>query len=290
MFDIIKKTRLWFLFSGALIVISLAALIGNGMVRGKIMNFGIDFTGGTLLNLRFSQPINIAQVREVLDSYKLGGAGIQKSGEKDLLLRCEPLETETRQKLIDDLGKKLGGVELLEADTIGPLIGAELRLQAIWALLLASAGILIYLSFRFEFIYAAAGVVALLHDAIITTGLFALLWRNTDITYIAGILTILGYSINDTVVIFDRVRENLKKPGAQKKKFSELVNISLWETMARSINTVLTVIVMVLTLLIFGGENIRDLCVLLLIGVSFGAYSSIFIASPLIVMWERNKK
>ena len=290
MFDLIKKTRLWFLFSGTLIVISLAALIGNGMVRGKIMNFGIDFTGGTLLNLRFSQSINIAQVREVLDSYKLGGAGIQKSGEKDLLLRCEPLETETRQKLIDDLGKKLGGVELLEADTIGPLIGAELRSQAIWALLLASAGILIYLSFRFEFIYAAAGVVALLHDAIITTGLFALLFRNTDITYVAGILTILGYSINDTVVIFDRIRENLKKPGAQKKKFSELVNISLWETMARSINTVLTVIVMVLTLLIFGGENIRDLCVLLLIGVSFGAYSSIFIASPLIVLWERNKK
>jgi len=290
MFDIIKKTRVWFLFSGTLIVLSIVTLMFNGMVRGKVLNFGIDFTGGTLLNLRFTQPVSVGQVREVLDTYKLGGAGIQKSGEKDILIRFEPLETEVRQKIVDDLGQKLGGVELLEADTIGPVIGSELRYQAIWALILASAGILIYLSFRFEFIYAAAGVVALLHDAIITTGFMALLFRNVDITFIAGILTILGYSINDTVVIFDRIRENLKRPGAQKKKFSELVNQSLWETMARSINTVLTVIVMVLMLLIFGGENIRDFCLLLLVGFTLGAYSSIFIASPLVVLWERGKK
>ena len=290
MFDIIGKTRLWFLFSGTLIVLSLVALTFNGMVRGKLLNFGIDFTGGTLLNLRFSQPVSVGQVREILDAYKLGGAGIQKSGEKDILIRCEPLETEVRQKIVDDLGQKLGGVELLEADTIGPLIGSELRGQAVWALILASAGILIYLSFRFEFIYAAAGVIALLHDAIISTGFIALLYRNVDITFVAGILTILGYSINDTVVIFDRIRENLKKPGAQKKKFSELVNQSLLETMARSINTVLTVIVMVLMLLIFGGENIRDFCLLLMVGFTFGTYSSIFIASPIVVLWERRKK
>ena len=286
-FNIIGKTRLWFLFSGTLIVISLLTLLFNGMVRGKIMNFGIDFTGGTLLNLRFAQPINVGQVREVLDGYNLAGAGIQKSGDNDVLIRCEPLETEIRQKIVDDLGQKLGGAELLEADTIGPVIGAELRTQAIWAILLASAGILIYLSFRFEFIYAMAGVLALLHDAIITTGVMALLYRNIDVTFVAGILTILGYSINDTVVIFDRIRENLRKPGAGKKKFADLVNNSLWETMARSINTVLTVIVMVLTLLIFGGENIRDFCLLLIIGFSFGCYSSIFIASPIVVMAEK---
>ncbi|MFA4967834.1 MAG: protein translocase subunit SecF [Candidatus Margulisiibacteriota bacterium] len=288
-FNIIGKTRLWFLFSGTLIVISLLTLLFNGMVRGKIMNFGIDFTGGTLLNLRFTQPVNVGQVREVLDGYKLAGAGVQKSGDNDVLIRCEPLETEIRQKIVDDLGQKLGGAELLEADTIGPVIGAELRTQAIWAILLASAGILIYLSFRFEFIYAMAGVLALLHDAIITTGFMALLYRNIDVTFVAGILTILGYSINDTVVIFDRIRENLRKPGAGKKKFAELVNNSLWETMARSINTVLTVIVMVLTLLIFGGENIRDFCLLLIIGFTFGCYSSIFIASPIVVMLEKKK-
>ena len=127
MFDIIKKTRLWFLFSGTLIVISLAALIGNGMVRGKIMNFGIDFTGGTLLNLRFSQSINIAPVREVLDSYKLGGAGIQKSGEKDLLLRCEPLETETRQKL-----KRIHPLTIGQASRVSGVTPADIAVLMIF--------------------------------------------------------------------------------------------------------------------------------------------------------------
>jgi len=285
--NIIGKTRLWFFISGTLIVISLATLVGNGVMRGKPMNFGIDFTGGTLLNLRFAQNITVAQVREILHAHNLGGAVIQRSGERDILIRSEPIEGEVRQKIVSELAEKLGGVELLEADTIGPLIGAELRLQALWALIIAMAGILIYISFRFEFIYAVAGVLALFHDAIISTGFMALLWRNVDITFIAGILTILGYSINDTVVIFDRIRENMKKPG--KKKFAEVVNQSLLETMARSINTVLTVIVMVLAMLFFGGENLRDLCLVLLIGFIAGTYSSIFIASPIVVWWETRK-
>ena len=287
--NIIGKSKLWFLFSGMLITISIVSLIFNGMVRGKPMNFGIDFTGGTLLNLRFSQPVEVGKVRAVLDNYKLGDSVIQRSGDNDILIRSTPLETETRQQVVDSLGEKLGSVELLEADTIGPVIGAELRSQAFLALLLASAGILIYLSFRFEFIYAAAGVVALLHDATISTGFMALFYRNIDVTFVAGILTILGYSICDTVVILDRIRENLRKPGANKKPFAQLVNQSLLETMARSINTVLTVIVMVLMLLVFGGENIRDFCLLLMVGFTMGAYSSIFIASPLVVMWEKKK-
>jgi len=287
--NIIGKTRLWFFISGTLIVISLAALFFNVMVHGKAMNFGIDFTGGTLLNLRFTQPVTVAQVREILHTHNLGGAVIQRSGEKDILIRSEPIEGEVRQKIVAELSEKLGGVELLEADTIGPVIGSELRAQALWALIIAAVGILVYVSFRFEFIYAAAGVIALLHDAIISTGFMALLWRNIDVTFVAGILTILGYSINDTVVIFDRIRENLKKPGAHKKKFAELVNQSLLETMARSINTVLTVIVMVLAMLFFGGENLKDLCLVLLIGFVCGTYSSIFIASPIVVWWETRK-
>jgi preprotein translocase subunit SecF len=206
------------------------------------------------------------------------------------LIRTEPLEGEVRQKVVAELSEKLGGAELLESDTIGPVIGRELRTQAIWALILASAGIVIYVSFRFEFIYALAGVLALLHDAIITTGFIALLWRPTDVTFVAAILTILGYSINDTIVIFDRIRENLKKPGASKKKFADLVNTSLWETMARSINTVLTVLVVVLALLIFGGETLKEFSLVLLFGFTIGTYSSIFVASPLVVMWEKGKK
>ncbi|MFA4904942.1 MAG: protein translocase subunit SecF [Candidatus Margulisiibacteriota bacterium] len=288
--NIISKTRLWFFISGTLITIGLFALVFNGMTRGKVMNFGIDFTGGTMINLRFSQPVTVAQVREILHGHQLGEAVIQKSGERDVLIRTEPLEGEVRQKVVAELGEKLGGAELLESDTIGPVIGRELRTQAIWALVLASAGIVIYVSFRFELIYAFAGVLALLHDAIITTGFIALLWRPTDVTFVAAILTILGYSINDTIVIFDRIRENLKKPGASKIKFSELVNRSLWETMARSINTVLTVLVVVLALLIFGGETLKEFSLVLLIGFTLGAYSSIFIAAPLVVMWEKGKK
>ncbi len=287
--NIIKKYRLWFMFSGALIVLSVLTLAFNGMVRGKVMNFGIDFTGGTILNLRFTQPVNVGQVRGILDEYKMGDAGIQKSGDNDFLIRLEPIDPELRQKIVDEAGQKLGGVELLEADTIGPVIGAELRTQALWAILLADGLILLYLSFRFEFIYALAGVLALLHDAIITTGFMAFLYRNIDVTFVAGILTILGYSITDTVVIFDRIREDLRKPGALKKPFADLVNQSIMSTLARSINTVLTVIVMVLSLLIFGGENTRDLCILLLIGFSFGCYSSIFIASPIVVLFGGRK-
>ncbi len=277
------------MFSGALIVLSVLTLAFNGMVRGKVMNFGIDFTGGTILNLRFTQPVNVGQVRGILDEYKMGEAGIQKSGDNDFLIRLEPIDPELRQKIVDEAGQKLGGVELLEADTIGPVIGAELRTQALWAILLADGLILLYLSFRFEFIYALAGVLALLHDAIITTGFMAFLYRNIDVTFVAGILTILGYSITDTVVIFDRIREDLRKPGALKKPFADLVNQSIMSTLARSINTVLTVIVMVLSLLIFGGENTRDLCILLLIGFSFGCYSSIFIASPIVVLFGGRK-
>jgi len=288
--NIIGKTRLWFAISGLFIVISLAALGFNGLVHGKIMNFGIDFTGGTLLNLRFTQPITVAQVRDVLHTHGLGGAVIQRSGEKDIFIRTEPMEGEVRQKLVAELGEKYGGVEVLEADIVGPVIGKELRNQALLAIIIAAAGILIYISFRFEFIYATAGVIALIHDAIIATGFMALFWRNIDTAFIAGILTILGYSINDTVVIYDRIRENLKKPGAHKMKFGELVNRSLNETMARSINTVLTVVVMVLALLIFGGETVRDLCLVLLVGLISGTYSSIFIASPIVVWWETRYK
>ena len=289
-FNIIKKSRLWFTISILLVLVSVSVFVMNSVTRGKIMNYGIDFTGGTLINIRFANPVVVAQVREVLSEFKLGEAVIQKSGDKDVFIRTEPLETDVRQQIVQKLSEKYGGAELLEADTIGPVIGNELRAQAFWALLLASLGIVIYVAFRFETMFALAAIFALLHDAIITTGVMALLWRSIDITFIAAILTVLGYSINDTIVIFDRIRENVKKPGANKKSFAEIVNASLWETMARSINTVLTVLVMVLALLFFGGETLREFCLTLLIGFTLGAYSSVFIAAPLAVLWHKRNK
>lgn len=287
MLDVIGKTRLWFIISGLLIALAVFAFSFNLFVHGRAMNFGIDFTGGTLLNLRFEKPVSVGEVRAVLDAYKLGESVIQKSGENDILIRTAPIESEVRANIIKDLNEKIGSAEILEADIIGPTIGKELSTQAIWALIIASIGIIIYVSFRFEFGYAVAALLALYHDAIITTGIMALLWRSIDVTFVAAILTIMGYSINDTIVIFDRIRENLKKPALAKKKFGELVNISIWETLARSINTVLTVIVMVLCLLVIGGETLREFSLTLLIGFSLGMCSSIFVAPPILVIWQK---
>jgi len=287
MFDVIKKTKLWFLISGVLILLAVFAFSFNIFIHGKPMNFGIDFTGGTLLNLRFEKDIALADIRKVLDDYKLGESVIQKSGERDVLIRTVPLEGETRANLMKDLNDKVGNSEILEADIIGPTIGKELSTQALWALLIASIGIIIYVSFRFEFKYAVSALLALYHDAIITTGIIALLWRSVDVTFVAAILTIMGYSINDTIVIYDRIRENLKKPNYAKKGFAELVNISIWETMARSINTVLTVIVMVMALLLLGGETLHVFSLTLLIGFTLGACSSIFVAPPILVLWHK---
>ncbi len=286
MLDVVKNRKIWFLFSGALIALAVVALCTNAFMRGKPLNFGIDFTGGTLINLRFERPVSVGEVRSVLDEFKLGEGIIQKSGDNDILIRTVPIEGETRAKIMAEMNTKVGTSEILEADVIGPSIGRELSTQALWALLIASIGIIIYVSFRFEFRYAVSALLALYHDAIITTGLIALFWRTVDVGFVAAILTIMGYSINDTIVIYDRIRENLKKPAYAKKKFAELVNISIWETLARSINTVLTVIIMVVLLLFLGGESLRDFSLTLLIGFTFGAYSSIFIAPPLLVMWE----
>ncbi|PIS31131.1 protein translocase subunit SecF [Candidatus Saganbacteria bacterium CG08_land_8_20_14_0_20_45_16] len=290
MFDYIGKRKKWFFFSGLLLSLAVAALIYNGLVRGSLMNFGLDFTGGTMINLRFPEKVQVVVVREILGRHGLEQSVIQKSGERDIYIRTNELVPDLRVKIIDELKEKYGEVELLEADTIGPVVGKELRTQAWWALLVASLGIILYVSLRFEFKYAVAALIALYHDALITTGIVALLWRNIETPFVAAILTIMGYSINDTIVIFDRIRENIKKYAGKKKKFAEIVNISISETMARSINTVLTTIVVVLAILCFGGETLRDFALVLLIGFSVGAYSSIFIASPIVAVWEAKQK
>jgi len=286
MFDFVGKRRYWFILSGILLTLALGAFVSNSVRHGKVMNFGIDFTGGTMVSLRFDQPITVQQVRDVLAEHGLEQSVIQKSGKNDIYIRTEEIERDARVKIIEELREKYGEVILLEADTIGPVIGKELRTQALWALLIASLGIILYVSFRFEFRYAVAALLALYHDALITAGIIALLWRNIEIPFVAAILTIMGYSINDTIVIFDRVRENVKKLGGKKIKFAEIVNISIRETLARSINTVLTTVIVVLAVLFFGGETLKDFALVLLIGFAIGAYSSIFIASPIVAAWE----
>jgi preprotein translocase subunit SecF len=286
MFNFVGNRKYWFIFSALLMALAIGSLVYNGTVKGSVMNFGIDFTGGTLISLRFPHPVTVAEVREVLAKQGLEQSVIQRAGEGDIYIRTGVLERDLRVQIIDELRNKYGEVELLEADTIGPVIGRELRTQALWALLIASLAIIIYVSFRFEFKYAVAALLALYHDALITTGVIALLWRNIETPFVAAILTIMGYSINDTIVIFDRIRENIKKYSGKKKKFSEIVNISISETLARSINTVFTTVIVVLGVLFFGGETLKDFALVLLIGFAIGAYSSIFLASPVVAAWE----
>ena len=286
MIDFVGKRKYWFMLSALLLTLAVGSFVYNGTVHGKIMNLGIDFTGGTLISLRVPEPVSEHDIREVLAKHNLERSVIQKSGDRDIYIRTKELERDLRVKIIEELRDRYGEVELLEADTIGPVIGKELRTQALWALLLASLGIIVYVSFRFEFKYAIAALIALYHDALITAGIIALLWRNIETPFVAAILTIMGYSINDTIVIFDRIRENIKKYHGKKKKFSEIVNISVSETLARSINTVLTTMIIVLAVLFFGGATLKDFALVLLMGFAVGAYSSIFVASPIVAVWE----
>ena len=292
--DFIGKRKIWFTCSLIIIIAGLAAMVFNGFTRGKIMNFGIDFTGGTMITVRVDKAEldkqGIGPVRDILAGHKLGDSVIQKVSDTDLSIRTEPLETELRQQIIKEMNTKFSKVELLEADVIGPTIGKELRGQAVWALIIASLLIIVYVSIRFEFVFAVTALIALYHDLLITSGIIALLWRPVDSLFVAALLTILGYSISDTIVIFDRIRENLKKSAYAKLTLAQVANEAINQTLARSINTIMTVLIMLIALLLFGGATIKDFCFVLLIGFITGGYSSIFIASPLMVMWHNNKR
>ena len=282
----IGARKYWLSFSGILVLLSVGVLVTNQATRGSVLNFGVDFTGGSLLTYRLHDDVDVAKVRTAVSPLGLAESTIQKSGDQDVTIRTQPLDDGTRLKVTAAVTQAYPKAEALSVDTIGPVVGKELRVQALWALLVASLLITVYVTYRFEWRYAIAALLALYHDAIITTGVMAMLWANVETPFIAAILTIMGYSIMDTIVIFDRIRENLKKDGKIKQPFGELVNDSLLQTMARSINTVLTVLFMNVMLLLFGGAPIREFVLTLLIGFSSGAYSSIFVASPLLVVWQ----
>jgi preprotein translocase subunit SecF len=244
------------------------------------LNLGIDFTGGSLLDLKFNQPAAIEQVRGVLGQYGLEGASIQQSDETDYLVRTRELTEDENAKLVSSLNEVPGGVTVLRSERVGPVIGKELIFKALAALGAASVLMVIYITWRFEFRQGIAAIVALLHDAFVVVGVFSIFQLEVDSTFVAAVLTIIGYSINDTIVIFDRIRENLlnKQKG---EALDDLINKSLWQTMARSINTVLTVIFVLVALLVMGGTTVQNMVLALLIGVSSGAYSSICNASPI---------
>jgi len=300
--DIVGKAWLWLGISAVIITLGMVWWATHGL------NLGIDFTGGVLLRYQVEQPLSggrgeeaelLRQVRDVLKRDRLGKSQLQVSGNDQLLIRVPELkggeageadashrlEGKLHADLNDLLGDKYGKVTVIGRENVGPVVGKQLRENAILALILGCVLILIYISIRYEFRFAVAGIASLVHDVLLVVGVMALLQVELDTSFVAAILTVIGYSINDTVVIFDRIRENRRlHRGAD---FSDTVNASLLQTMSRSINTTGTTLFTLVALYGWGGETIKGFALALIVGISTGAYSSVFTASPIVSLWYR---
>ena len=285
-FPIVKKRKWFFLLSGSITLAGLIVLLILGL------NLGTDFKAGSRVQIEVNHSFTNAQVRQAFASagLPLGLQAITVGGKSNTLaiVRLGYRLTNAQDARMNAAIKKEFPKDLgTEVATVSPVIAREQSRTAVYSVLLASLGIVIYVAIRFEYRFAVAGIVALLHDAFIVISFFALLRITVDLPFIAAVLTIVGYSINDTIVIFDRIRENLKaaKPETL-EDLQDLADRSLWQTMTRSINTVMTVLFAAIALFFFGGDPIHNFCFALLIGLISGAYSSIFIASPIWVVWR----
>ena len=287
-FDIIGKRKIWYAISSLLIIASLFFMVTRGF------NMGIDFTGGTIMDLRFEKAVNINDVRAVLNEYNLSNSTIQLSGEsssstesENVMIRTVDLEEQERKEVMAGLTDKLGAYQVLREEKVGATMGTELIMNAIYATIISWLLIIAYVSYRFEFKFGISAVLGLAHNVIIVLGAFALTQRQIDSSFVAALLTIIGYSINDTIVIFDRIRENLKLHFRKNGDIVELVNTSIYQTMTRSIYTVSTVLFATFALYFFGGDTTKDFAFALLIGFFCGAYTSIFIARRRWVTFRR---
>ena len=281
-FDIAGHRKIWFLLSLMLII---PGFICMG-VRG--FNFGIDFTGGTIIDLRFEQPVTLGDVRSSLAKYDLDGSTIQLAGaetgiesSENVMIRTIDLEESQRKEVMASLSQDVGSYTVLREEKVGATIGGELITNAVLALVISWGLIILYVAYRFEWRFGVSAVLALIHDIIIVLAVFSFTQRQIDSSFIAALLTIVGYSINDTIVIFDRIRENLKLHFRRGGDVNELVNTSIYQTLTRSLYTVFTVLFTTFALYWFGGETTKDFAFALLVGFASGCYSSIFIASQL---------
>lgn len=281
--DFVGKMKPVFLVSLVLMVLSLLLVFIVGP------NYGVDFAGGTLVELRFQKPVTVEQIRQALQPIGLERSLIQRAEEgRDILIRMpesdRPLP-EVSKQIQEALGKEVQQqFEILRMDQVGPQAGTALRRQALLSLLYASIGILAYISWRFQFLFAVAAVLALVHDILLTIGVFILLNKEFTLTVVAAILTIGGYSLNDTIVVFDRIREKLRLQ--RRGDYKALINRSINETLSRTLLTSGTTLLTVLSLFFLGGPIIHDFAFALLIGILVGTYSSIFVASPLLIFWQ----
>ncbi|MFH1111752.1 MAG: protein translocase subunit SecF [Patescibacteria group bacterium] len=292
MINIIQNRKYSYIFSAILIVASIVSLSIWGL------KLGIDFTGGSLLELEFNNthPSN-DDIQSVLKPLNIGNVVIQPSGDKAVFMRFKDISQPEFEKLISGLNEKFGGVTSKRFESIGPVLGYELARKALWATGLALIFIIIYIAWAFRKVarpvaswkYGVSAIIALAHDVLITVGLFSILghYLNVEIDslFVSAILTVLGFSVHDTIVVFDRTRENLFRGMAG--SFDLIVNKSINDTIARSINTSLTTVLVLTALFIFGGATIKYFSLALIVGIIIGTYSSIFVASALLVDWYK---
>ena len=332
--NIISKSKIWLSISTALIIASILALAVFGL------KYGIDFTGGSLLEVRYlNERPQIDNIRQAVNELEIGDASLQMGGENNVFLRFQEVDEEKHQKILKKLdnisdekniseeesedgkdpvgvtvdeggevsieeitmGKSivLNNIEELRFESVGPSIGEELKIKSLYAIVIVLILIVAYIAWSFRRVskpvaswkYGLAAIIALFHDVMIVLGVFALLGKfagvEIDTAFVAAILTVLGYSVNDTIVVFDRIRENLPK---SEENFADTINISLNQTIGRSINTSLTTLLVLLSIFFFGGDPIKYFVLALTIGAIVGTYSSIFLASQLLVVWEKMKK
>lgn len=284
-FDFVKYNRYSFLLSLALIIASL------GLIFGKGFSYGVDFAGGTLVQIQYKQTAPIQEIRKLLESKEdFRGSQVSEFGSKEEILIKIPYSPNlTASKLNDEVRATLepsGEFEIRRVDLVGPKVGKELKEKGITALALALLAILAYVSYRYEWKFALSAVIALFHDVLISAACIILFHIDLNLEVIAALLTIIGYSINDTIIIFDRIREQILEGRA--KNLSEVINDGLSSTLSRTLLTSLTVLFVVLTLYLFGGEIIIGFSLPMLVGVIVGTYSSMFLAPRLIVLFGFN--
>ena len=286
--DFVGKRKLALGISIVLILIGLASLVVKG---GP--NYGIDFAGGTLVQVRFTQTTDASEIKKALNNLKLGDPVVQSFGDNqnEFLIRVEK-STEALQGLSVKIQNALAetyhdGVDIRRVEMVGPQVGKDLRTKGLEALLYAMLGLLAYISWRFEFRFAVGAIVALVHDVLITLGAFSIFNKEIDLPIIAAFLAIIGYSLNDTIIVYDRIRENSGR--LHKEPFPTIINRSINETLSRTLLTSGTTLLVVLALFVLGGGVIHNFAFAMLVGVLVGTYSSIFVASPILIFWDEKK-
>ena len=286
--DFIGKIKWALLFSLALIVLSGISLLIKGGPR-----YGLDFEGGTLVQVKFSKEVDIGAVRDAVSGLNVGDVSVQEFGEKGAYEFIIGMKKTTEElegigdKVKETLQSKFGAesLEIRRVEMVGPKVGQDLRKKGMLAIIFSLIGMLIYIWWRFELRYGVGAVLCLFHDVTITVGFLSFFNKPIDLIIIAALLTIVGYSINDTIVVMDRVRENLKKMSH--KGLPEIINVSINQTFSRTILTNFTVLIVLFCLYFLGGEVIHDFAFSLLIGGFFGTYSTIYIAGPLVIYWDK---